>query len=263
MDQPGEGARNTRAQNQRIEKWRIVLKRGGFRPRTVVDVGVGRGTPELYEAFPEAVQILIEPLKEHESHLRDILKEYKGQYFLTAVGARKQQAVMNVAPNNMYMSSILERTHLPPTEFQTEERQIQVTTLDSLMGEHGFEPPFGLKIDAEGFEYQIMRGARAFLRETQFVIAEVSVTERFKESYMLSEFTELMDRNGFFLWDVLRIPNHRRYVDAVFRRSVCQSQLRQKLQAQQSQLQQIRSSKTWKLLKRVNRARTKVLRRKA
>ena len=125
------------------------------------------------------------------------MKEYKGQYFLTAVGARKQQAVMNVAPNNMYMSSILERTQLPPTEFQTEERQIPVTTLDSLMGEHGFEPPFGLKIDAEGFEYQIMRGARAFLRETQFVIAEVSVTERFKESYVLSEFTELMDRNGF------------------------------------------------------------------
>lgn len=35
------------------------LKRLGFRPRTVVDVGVAYGTPELYEAFPELILSLL------------------------------------------------------------------------------------------------------------------------------------------------------------------------------------------------------------
>src|SRR5215213_9505434 len=47
---PGEGAQSPSAGH-----WRAAaLKGGGFRPRTVVDVGVGKGTPQLYETFPNA-----------------------------------------------------------------------------------------------------------------------------------------------------------------------------------------------------------------
>jgi FkbM family methyltransferase len=187
VDKPKEGAQTPGPQG-----WRpAVLKRGGFRPRTVVDVGVGKGTPQLYEAFPDAYQILIEPLSEHEPRLRDILKKYKGQYFLTAVGAREERAAINVEPRRKSMSSILERTDSTSTGFQAEKRQIPMTTLDRLMAKHNFQPPFGLKIDVEGLEYQVIQGAPAFLRETQFVVAEVSVVKRFKESYSFSEFTEL------------------------------------------------------------------------
>jgi hypothetical protein len=48
-------------------------------PRTVVDVGVGRGTPQLYEPFPKSFQVLIGPLKEHEPGLQDILTKYEGE----------------------------------------------------------------------------------------------------------------------------------------------------------------------------------------
>jgi 16S rRNA G527 N7-methylase RsmG len=36
-------------------------------PKTVIDVGVGRGTPWLYQAYPTAKFILVEPLRDHES----------------------------------------------------------------------------------------------------------------------------------------------------------------------------------------------------
>ncbi len=260
MDKPGEGIQNLDAQN-----WRpAVLGRGGFRPSTVIDVGVGKGTPQLYEAFPDAVQILIEPLSEHEPRLRDILKNYEGHYFITAIGAREQRAVINVEPRRISMSSILERTDSTSTGFEAEKREIPMTTLDRLMEKHNFQPPFGLKIDVEGFEYQAIQGATAFLRKTQFVIAEVSVRKRFKESYSFSEFTALMNRNGFFLWDILQIGGDK-FVDAVFRRgdSRLVEQLQQQLQAQQMQLQQMQNSKTWKLLDRINRARLKILGRRA
>jgi hypothetical protein len=139
-----------------------------------------------------------------------------------------------------------------------------MTTLDRLMEEHGFQPPFGLKIDAEGLEYEVIQGATAFLRETQFVVAEVSVAKRFEESYSFSEFAELMDRNDFYLWDILHIGG-KRFVDAAFRKSDSRPtrELRQQLREQQRRLEQMQNSRTWKLLDRINRARLKVSGRRA
>ena len=181
------------------------VKKARFSPRTVVDVGAGRGTPRLYKAFPEAYHFLVEPLTEYESDLRKALEPYQGEYIFTAVGATNTRAFINVEQRPM-MSSFLARTS---TGKQIEKREVAVKTLDMLMEEYGFEPPFGLKIDTEGFEDQVIRGATNFLRRTEFVIAEVSVAERFVDSYTFAEFTELMDENDFFLWDVLGVSGVR------------------------------------------------------
>ena len=218
-----KAAKQRRGVDQKPEKpprarkplWRPdILKRMGTNPRTVVDVGVGRGTPQLYEAFPEAFQVLVEPLKEHEPRLKRILKRYEGEYFLTAVGSSNREATLIVEPTKNQMSSFHERTATTSTGDPTEKRKVPVITLDTLAEQHNLRPPFGLKIDTEGFELEVVQGATDFLRNTQFVIAEVSVTERFVGSYSFPAFTEAMTRNGFFLWDIVHA--HERYVDAVF-----------------------------------------------
>ena len=193
------------------------VKRARFSPRTVVDVGAGRGTPQLYEAFPEAYHFLVEPLTEYESDLRKALEPYQGEYILAAAGATNTTAFINVERRPM-MSSFLARTNLTSTGKQVEKREVAVKTLDTLMEEYDFEPPFGLKIDTEGFEDQVIRGATNFLRRTEFVIAEVSLAERFVDSYTLAEFTELMDENDFFLWDVLGVSGLRFWDVAFVRR---------------------------------------------
>jgi FkbM family methyltransferase len=190
------------------------VKGARFSPRTVVDVGAGRGTPQLYEAFPEAYHFLVEPLTEYESDLRKALEPYRGEYIFAAAGATNTRAFINVESRPM-MSSFLARTNLTSTGKQVEKREVAVKTLDTLMEEYGFEPPFGLKIDTEGFEDQVIRGATNFLRRTEFVIAEVSLAERFVDSYTLAELTELMDENDFFLWDVLGVSGLR-FLDVAF-----------------------------------------------
>ena len=190
------------------------VNKARFSPRTVVDVGAGRGTVHLYEAFPEAYHVLVEPLTEYESDLRKALELYQGEYIFTAAGATNTRAFINVERRPM-MSSFLARTNLTSTGKQVEKREVAVKTLDTLMEEYGLEPPFGLKIDTEGFEEQVVRGATNFLRRTEFVIAELSLAERFVDSYTFAEFTELMDENDFFLWDVLGVSGVR-FVDAAF-----------------------------------------------
>ncbi len=203
--------------------WRPAhMRKPWFSPRTVVDVGVGDGTPALYEAFPEAFQVLIDPLKENEPHLQRILQEYDGEYFLTAVGARDEKLMINVPPNKN-RSSIYSRTNLPKNEV-VETREIPSTTLDALLEKHDFQPPFGLKIDTEGFEYQVIEGARNFLRKTQFVIAEVNVARIYEGSYSFAAFIKKMDESGFSLCDILGMGGmtsslELNFVDAMFRKT--------------------------------------------
>jgi FkbM family methyltransferase len=120
------------------------VKQARFSPRTIVDVGAGRGTPRLYKAFPEAYYFLIEPLTEYEPDLRKALEPYQGEYIFAAVGATNTRAFINVEPRPM-MSSFLARTARTSTGKQIEKREVAVKTLDMLMEEYGFEPPSASK----------------------------------------------------------------------------------------------------------------------
>lgn len=192
-------------------------------PRTVVDVGVGFGTYPLYRAFPHAQHILIEPLSEFEASLKEIAARFGARYFLTAVGAQNGKATITINPDRPQMSSLNKRNTLAPTGAAWITRDVPVVTLDSLAIEHNLQPPFGLKIDTEGHELSVIQGASQFLRETEFVIAEVSVEKRFESSYTFTQFVSTMEREGFDFFDILSItrssaPYGIKYIDSVFKK---------------------------------------------
>lgn len=197
------------------------LRRFGFAPRTLVDVGVGPGTPSLYAAFPDAELVLIEPLADCEPALQRIVASHPGRYWLCALGAEPGERVLRVEPGNPLKSSLLARTALTATGDPLEERRVPVTTLDRLLDEHGFTPPFGLKIDTEGFELDVVRGATRFLQDALFVIAEVSVAPRFEGGYAFEEFVTAIRDQGFRTCDVLHVAHGAsspgaRYADMLF-----------------------------------------------
>lgn len=66
------------------------LRRHGFAPRTIIDVGVGQGTPDLYNAFPQAYLVLVEPLAEFNGAVDAILKARRGEKLAAALGAAGQ-----------------------------------------------------------------------------------------------------------------------------------------------------------------------------
>jgi len=68
----------------------------GFRPQTVIDVGVAYGTFELHEKFPDSKHLLIEPLKEFEVVLKRICDRYNGDYVLAVASEKPGTAVINV-----------------------------------------------------------------------------------------------------------------------------------------------------------------------
>jgi FkbM family methyltransferase len=172
----------------------------GLAPRTVIDVGVGAGTPHLYRAFPDAYHVLVEPLREWEPALQRVLENYRGEYVLAAAGAAPGAVTITVDTSALQISSIKKRWHRGEL---LEDREVEVVTLDALLEERGWHGPFGLKVDTEGFEVEVIEGATKLLEETEFVIAEVSVAPIFEGGYTFAEFVALMDSRGFRLCDVL------------------------------------------------------------
>ncbi len=177
------------------------LRKRGFGPETVIDVGVAGGTPPLYEAFPDAYLALIEPLDVFRPSLDRILAGRRGEHVAAAVGASDGSATITVDTEAPWMSSLMSEVHRDTSGFGSKE--ITVRTLDGLMHERGWQPPFGLKIDTEGFEREVIQGATELLRHTQFVIAEVSVVKRFEGSYSFAEIVSLLERNNFAIYDIL------------------------------------------------------------
>jgi FkbM family methyltransferase len=177
------------------------LRKQGFGPRTVIDVGACRGTPALYEAFPDAYHVLIEPQQELEPVLEELAARLGGEYVLAAVGSENGTAQLRINAEEPWRSSILEESWRE--DVALESREIPLRTLDSLREELGWAGPFGLKIDTEGFDHEVVAGASTLLEETQFVIAEVAVMKIFEGSIGFAEFIALMDGRGFAAYDIV------------------------------------------------------------
>ena len=199
------------------------LRRLGFHPRTIIDVGVGHGTPELYAAFPDAQLILVEPLSEFFEEIAQILARRRGVHIPAAAWSREAELELQVEPRWTEISSHYSLNPLERTGDTLTPRRVQATTIDRIIADHTFPEPFGLKIDTEGAELEVIRGAVATLARTVFVIAEVGVLhDRFEGSYSFAQFITAMDQAGFEVCDLLRIsraaPAHVLDVDLVFQR---------------------------------------------
>jgi FkbM family methyltransferase len=218
------GRRADNEEWRRETGWRAEnLRKPGLAPATVIDVGVARGTPNLYAAFADAHFVLVEPLREFEEDLQRICRRRGGEYVLAAAGARPGRAELFVDQRMLYASSLLMDERRPLGEQEAlERREVPVTTLNLLRAERGWTGPFGLKIDAEGYEHHVIEGAAGLLAETQFVISEVSVTRPLRGGISFAEFIALMDRHGFEVYDLLdglkRGTGPVDFVDVFFRR---------------------------------------------
>jgi FkbM family methyltransferase len=200
-----------------------VMRKRGLSPATVIDVGAGRGTPALYEAFPEAYHVLIEPIREFESTLQQIVSQRRGEYRLVAVGATEGVGKIRVNPRCLLTSTMSKPADLntegPQADF--ESREIPLTTLDRLLEDGNWTPPFGLKIDVEGFEGEVVEGATRLLEQTQFVISELWLSNWFNEGGGFPEFVDFMYSHGFELCDILDAPRPKPdremvFIDAMF-----------------------------------------------
>lgn len=178
-----------------------LMKELGFRPRTVIDVGVAHGTPELYAVFPDVYLLLIEPLEQFEDALKGILKRHKGDYVLAAAGASAGELSYHVHDHQLAGSSLFEESMGRAADGH--QVTVPVVTVDEVVRSKRVEGPFLLKADVQGAELDVLDGSQKTLASTEVVMLEVSLFGFMKGAPQFGDVVAYMKGCGFVAWDII------------------------------------------------------------
>jgi FkbM family methyltransferase len=187
-----------------------------FQAETIIDVGVHSGTPELYKTFPTKQLVLFDPQADVEAKVRKRFHKQAIDFYNVALGAEPGELTLHMTGGG---SGLLEKHG---GGYESDARyagsvKVQVARLDDVLAGRNYPKPYGLKIDTEGFELNVLRGAMETLKNTEFVIAEVSVRPRFKGSYTFSEIVKFLADNGLHFLAILNDrPGVQSFYDCLF-----------------------------------------------
>ena len=186
----------------------------GLAAETILDVGVRTGTKELYDAFPERRFVLIDPQRGGEALLEARPRHYR--FLGQALGRQPGRARLS---DDGAKSSLLERTALT-ADGPVARYDVEVTTLDVVIGGLDGVGPVGIKLDTEGFEAEIVAGLDLQRDRVEWVICEASIRARFVEGYGFSDLVASMRDKGFMFYNVLgRLQRRPLFYDVLFLRA--------------------------------------------
>ena len=159
--------------------------------RTILDIGALRGelaVSELRPNFPEAVIHCFEPSPLAFAELALVASGSDNKITAHNFGLGNETGALNFHVNLDFLaaSSFLEQTgktvaHFPETA-KVKDNTVEVRRLDDVISE--IMPPiaedFFIKIDTQGYDYQVLLGGRETLSRARACIVEVSMTDLYK-----------------------------------------------------------------------------------
>tara|TARA_R110000851_G_scaffold42357_2_gene105326 strand:+ start:108 stop:758 length:651 start_codon:yes stop_codon:yes gene_type:complete len=146
-----------------------------------------------------------EPLSKNFKELKKRVPEEKGvKFFNVALGSKAQNVEMFVeAANQGQSSSVLEPDlHLqqyPHITFD-EKESVEMRTLDSFLEEKELESSLYnlINMDVQGYELEVLRGAKKFLTSIDFIITEVNRANVYKGCALVEELDAFLLNYGFY-----------------------------------------------------------------
>jgi len=174
------------------------MKEQGFKPHSIIDVGVANGTKDLYEAFPESHFILVEPLSEFEAYMRGLKSKYRVDYELAAASTQGT-ITLNVHPDLCGSSTLKE---VEDSDVNGVERTVPCVTLDSLIEKYSLDTPLLIKIDVQGGELDVLNGAKNAMKMADAINLEVSLFGFFDGGPQLYDIVTFMKQNDFVVYEI-------------------------------------------------------------
>lgn len=192
---------------QGLDGFLHLLQGFGFRPKHIIDVGANHGnwTRRALKFFPSTRYTLVEPQGNLKQHISDLLQAGAPITWISA-GVSDQHGTLPF--------TIGEPDSTSTFYFQSEtipgrpNVSIPVMTLNEIAAAHGV--PELVKIDAEGFDLKVLRGASELLGKTDVFLVEVTVCAALYEN-SLAQVVRLMDEKGYKVADITdlnRSPKH-------------------------------------------------------
>lgn len=176
------------------------LKKAGLQPSLWVDVGAYQGemAAMLRQTWPEATGVCFEGQAHALAHLQ---RRFKNDPQVTVFGklagsASKEGVILH---GQQTSASVLEEDVHP----QSRSQQVDMTTLDEEISKIPPTPKETLiKIDTQGYELEVLKGAEGLLRTTGGLILELNLIELHKGVPLADEVISWLKTRGFQMFDI-------------------------------------------------------------
>jgi FkbM family methyltransferase len=180
----------------------VNIKAMGLSPKHIVDIGANHGTwtRETLKYFPDAQYTLLEPQHWLKDSLQDILDTNpKVQFHPVGAGAKEGSFRFTIVDRDDSCSFRYTEQEAKAAGF--EQIEIPVVTLNGLLSESKLPTPDIIKIDAEGLDIEVLKGASNFFGKTEIFMVEAGVVNKsFDNSFL--KLINFMDENGYRLFEI-------------------------------------------------------------
>ena len=178
------------------------LRKGGFDPKSIYDIGSAAGSwsYNVAQIFPEARFELFEPLSDLELY-QNLLVKWLNEYpsfRLHEIGlAADNSEVSMMICHDGFSSSLID---LGTHEAVAGRRMVPVRRLDDYVQEIGLAPPDLVKMDTQGTEGEIIAGGKEVLSKAQLVQIECWMERGYGlRTPLIGEIIAQMSELGFYL----------------------------------------------------------------
>jgi FkbM family methyltransferase len=198
---------------------------------TILDVGANEGqfAEEIRCVFPAAHIYSFEPIPQcFKSLQKKCAQSELWSCYNVALAESEKTAVFNLHEDNMPSSSLLEATdqelNLYPKSRRQRQVEVNCITLDKwiLSNADALKQPSLLKLDVQGYELNVLRGAFATLDHINAVICEINIQNFYEQQSSFPDIVNLFYSRGIHFHGVLEHTyddaNNVIAFDAIFRR---------------------------------------------
>tara|TARA_B100000963_G_C22639349_1_gene679505 strand:+ start:375 stop:1097 length:723 start_codon:yes stop_codon:yes gene_type:complete len=189
----------------------------------VLDVGanIGQFAKSIRKTGYDGEIISFEPLSEvYDKLIKNSINDKKWKvYPKCAIGSSRSEVTINVS-KNLFSSSVLnildEHVNPAPDSKYIDSYLVDQIKLDDLDFDEDFNSVF-LKIDVQGYELDVLKGATKLLDKTSLIKVEISYTQLYDNSTNWRSLVDFLNKKDFEIWDVengFRNPNNYRLLQS-------------------------------------------------
>lgn len=179
-----------------------LLQNQNFYPKNVYDIGANKGTwsQECMRFFPNANYYLFEPQTQFKTEIEENLSGYNNfQVFFVGLGDKKGDTRFTIHDRDDSCSFSFSEEEAKQRGFK--QVKLPMVILDEFVKEEKLELPSLIKIDAEGLDMEVLKGAGEILKTAQVIMVEVGVMNNRIPNSALS-IVSYLDALGYKFFDI-------------------------------------------------------------
>ncbi len=173
------------------------LKACGFDPQFTIDIGayVGEWTEQFLEVYPGTKVLMVEAQESKKYVLENLALKYpEVTYFMGLLSATEGKHVS--------FSENETASHIGKSVDNDETNTRITKTLDGIIENNNYPFPDFMKLDVQGHELEVLKGAEKCIYHCEVCLLEVSFLDLNTGDPLLLEVLNFMDSKGFQAYDI-------------------------------------------------------------